>query len=80
MMKLMKKSLLEKAFSNKENKQVVIKKAKSQNEISISKLAEKNAKQALTQKLIQSDTNNNLIENLAKKFNLNNNIRYYRSL
>ena len=68
------KSLLEKAFSNKENKQVVIKKAKSQNEISISKLAEKNAKQALTQKLIQSDTNNNLIENLASKFNFNNNI------
>ena len=31
-------------------------------------------KQALTQKLIQSDTNNNLIENLTKKFELNNNI------
>jgi excinuclease UvrABC nuclease subunit len=28
-------------------------------------LAEKNAKQALTQKLIQSDTNNNLIDKLA---------------
>ncbi len=68
------KSLLEKALSNKENKQIIIKKAKSKNEISISKLAEKNAKQALTQKLIQSDSNNNLIENLAKKFNLNNNI------
>ena len=68
------KSLLEKALSNKENKQITIKKAKSKNEISISKLAEKNAKQALTQKLIQSDSNNNLIENLAKKFNLNNNI------
>ncbi len=68
------KSLLEKALSDKENKQIIIKKAKSKNEISISKLAEKNAKQALTQKLIQSDTNNNLIENLATKFNLNNNI------
>ena len=31
-------------------------------------------KQTLTQKLIQSDTNNNLIENLATKFKLNNNI------
>ena len=68
------RKLLEKTFSNKENKQVVIKLAKSKNEINISKLAEKNAKQALTQKLIQSNTNNDLIENLAKKFKLNNNI------
>ncbi len=68
------RKLLEKTFSNKENKQVAIKLAKSKNEINISKLAEKNAKQALTQKLIQSNTNNDLIENLAKKFKLNNNI------
>ena len=68
------RALLEKTFSNKESKQVIIKLAKTKNEISISKLAEKNAKQALTQKLIQSDTNNNLIENLTKKFELNNNI------
>ncbi len=68
------RTLLEKTFSNKENKQVVIKKAKTKNELNISKLAEKNAKQALTQKIIQSDTNNNLIDNLAKKFKLNNNI------
>ena len=68
------RKLLEKTFSKKENKQVVIKQAKSKNEINISKLAEKNAKQALTQKLIQSNTNNDLIENLAKKFKLNNNI------
>ncbi len=68
------RKLLEKTFSIKENKQVTIKQAKSKNEINISKLAEKNAKQALTQKIIQSDTNNNLIENLATKFNLNNNI------
>ena len=66
--------LIEKTFSNKENKRVIIKLAKSKNEVSISKLAEKNAKQALTQKLIQSDTNNSLIENLTTKFKLNNNI------
>jgi excinuclease ABC subunit C len=66
--------LLEKTLSSKENKQITIKQAKSKNEISISKLAEKNAKQALTQKIIQSDTNNNLIENLSTKFKLNNNI------
>ena len=40
----------------------------------MSKLAEKNAKQSLTQKLIQSDTNNNLIDKLSIKFKLNNNI------
>ncbi len=68
------RKLLEKTFSNKESKQVLIKQAKSRNEISISKLAEKNAKQALTQKIIQSNTNNDLIENLAKKFELDNNI------
>ncbi len=66
--------LLEKTFSSKEKKQIVIKLAKAKNEISISKLAEKNAKQALKQKLIQSDTNNNLVESLALKFKLNNNI------
>ena len=66
--------LLEKTFSTKENKQIIIKLAKAKNEVSISQLAEKNAKQALKQKLIQSDTNNNLVEALALKFKLNNNI------
>ena len=66
--------LLEKTFSIKENKEIVIKQAKSKNELNISSLAEKNAKQALTQKLIQADSNNNLIENLSIKFKLNNNI------
>jgi len=68
------KKLLEKTFSEKESKEVIIKLAKSKNEISISKLAEKNAKQSLTQKLIQSDTNNNLVDKLSIKFKLNNNI------
>ena len=66
--------LLEKTFSEKECKEVIIKLAKSKNEVSVSKLAEINAKQALKQKLIQSDTNNNLIDKLSIKFNLNNNI------
>ena len=68
------KRLLEKAFSKKEGKEILVKKAKSKNELSVSNLAEKNAKQALKQKLIQSDTNNNLIEKLASKFDLNSNI------
>ncbi len=66
--------LLEKAFSQKEKRDVLIKKAKSKDEVNLSKLAEKNAKQALTQRLYQTESNNNLIENLANKFNLNNNI------
>ena len=68
------RKLLEKTFSKKEGKEVLVKIAKTKNEISVSKLAEKNAKQALKQKLIQSDTNNNLVEALALKFKLNNNI------
>ncbi len=66
--------LLEKAFSQKEKKDILIKIAKSKDEIIISKLAEKNAKQALIQKLYQTESNNNLIENLSNRFNLNNNI------
>ena len=68
------KKLIEKTFSDKDKKDIIIKLAKSKNEISISSLAEKNAKQSLKQKLIQSDTNNNLIEELASKFKINNNI------
>ena len=68
------RKLLKKTFSKKEGKEVLVKIAKSKNEISVSKLAEKNAKQALKQKLIQSDTNNNLIESLAIKFKLNSSI------
>ena len=68
------KKLIEKTFSEKDEKEIIIKLAKSKNEKNISNLAEKNARQALKQKLIQSDTNNNLIEELASKFNLNNNI------
>ncbi len=68
------KKLIEKTFSEKDKKNIIIKLAKSKNEISISSLAEKNAKQSLKQKLIQSDKNNNLIEELASKFKINNNI------
>ena len=68
------KKLIEKTFSHKDKKDIMIKLAKSKNEIRIYSIAEKNAKQTLKQKLVQSDTNNNLIEELASKFNINNNI------
>ena len=68
------KDLLEKAFSGKEAKDITIKKAKSKEELNLSILAEKNAKQALTQKLYDTQSNTNLIEQLSSKFNLNQNI------
>ena len=68
------RDLLEKAFSKKEGKNIIIKEAKTKEEISLSNLAEKNAKQALTQKLYDSQSNTNLIDQLAIKFNLNQNI------
>ncbi len=68
------RSLLEKTFTIKESKDVLVKKAKSEDEINISQLAQKNAKQALIQKLYQTASNNNLIESLSRKFELNSNI------
>ena len=65
--------LLEKAFSGKENKNIIIKQAKAKEEVSLSDLAEKNAKQALTQKLYDTQSNTNLIEQLSLKFDLHQN-------
>ncbi len=70
---ILEKILLERAFSGKENKNIIIKQAKSKEEISLSNLAEKNAKQALTQKLYDTKSNTNLIEQLTSRFNLNQN-------
>jgi len=67
------KNLLEKAFSGKENKNIIIKQAKSKEEVSLSNLAEKNAKQALTQKIYDTQSNTNLIEQLTSKFKLHQN-------
>ena len=71
--KIVEKKLLEKAFSGKENKNIIIKEAKTKEEISLSNLAKKNAKQALTQKLYDTQSNTNLIEQLSSKFELNQN-------
>ena len=66
--------LLEKTFSIKENKQIIIKVAKKKEELSLTSMAEKNAKQALTQKLYETESNVNLINKVSKKFKLNHNI------
>ena len=73
--KIFEKDLLQKTFSKKEAKDVIIKEAKTKEEMSLSSLAKKNAKQSLTEKLYDTQSNSNLIEQLAKKFDLNQNTK-----
>ena len=68
------KNLLEEAFKNKENKIINLKKAKSKEEKDLIILAEKNAKQALTQKIYETESNSNLIDDLVKKFKINSHV------
>ena len=68
------KALLETTFSGREKKEIVIKKATTKDEKIVSDMAEKNAKQALTQKILETESNSKLIDNLADKFNLNFNV------
>ncbi|MDC0344491.1 excinuclease ABC subunit UvrC [Pelagibacteraceae bacterium] len=72
--KINEKELLEKTFANKENKEVVIKEPSTKDEHSIIVMAEKNAKETLTQKLYETQSNLNLIYKLSKKFKLDSNI------
>ena len=71
--KIFEKDLLQETFSKKEAKDVIIKEAKTKEEMSLSSLAKKNAKQSLTEKIYDTQSNSNLIEQLAKKFDLNQN-------
>ena len=68
------KILLEKTFSVREKKEIIIKKASTKDEKIVSKMAEKNAKQSLTQKILETESNSKLIDNLADKFNLKFNV------
>jgi excinuclease ABC subunit C len=72
--KINEKELLEKTFSSKENKAVVIKEPSTKDERSIIAMTEKNAKETLTQKLYETQSNLNLIYKLSKKFKLDSNI------
>jgi len=72
--KINEKELLEKTFTTKENKEVVIKEPTTKDEYSIIAMAEKNAKETLTQKLYETQSNLNLIYKLSKKFKLDSNI------
>ena len=66
--------MLEKTFSSREKKEIIIKKASTKDEKIVSKMAEKNAKQSLTQKILETESNSKLIDNLADKFNLKFNV------
>ncbi len=68
------KALLEKTFSRREKKEIVIKKAATKDEKIVSEMAKKNAKQALTQKILETESNSKLIDKLSDKFNLNFNV------
>jgi excinuclease ABC subunit C len=67
-------SLLERTFQKKEGKEIILREAKTKEEKSLTFLAEKNAKLALTQKIYETQSNDGLIEDLIKKFSLNVNI------
>jgi excinuclease ABC subunit C len=68
------KKLIEKTLEIKENKPVSIKIAKKGNELKVSTMAEKNAKEALTRKVYETESNRNLFEQLSNKFCLKSNI------
>ncbi len=68
------KKLLENTFSVREKKEIIIKNASTKDEKIVSKMAEKNAKQALTQKILETESNSKLIDNLSDKFNLKFNV------
>jgi excinuclease ABC subunit C len=72
--KINEKDLLEKTFSNKENKKIIVKESKTKKELVLSKMAEKNAKEALTQKLYETQSNLGLINKLARNFKLDGSI------
>ena len=64
-------NLIKSALEKKEGKFISIKIPKNGNALKLSKLAEKNAKEALTRKIFESETNNKLLNEVADKFKLN---------
>ena len=66
--------LIENTLELKENKSVSIKVARKGNELKISTMAEKNAKEALTRKVYETESNRNLFEELSNNFSLKSNI------
>jgi len=64
-------NLIKSALEKKERKIISIKVAKKGNSLKLSQMAEKNAKESLTRKIFESETNIKLLDQLAEKFKLN---------
>ena len=63
--------LIKLALEKKEKKLISIKVATKGNALKLSKMAEKNAKEALTRRIFESETNIKLLDQLGEKFKLN---------
>ena len=63
-------NLIKAALEKKEEKFISIKISTKGNALKLSKMAEKNAKEALTRKIFESETNNKLLNEVADKFKL----------
>jgi len=64
-------NLIKSALEKKEKKLISIKVATKGNALKLSKMAEKNAKEALTRRIFESETNTKLLDQIAEKFKLN---------
>ena len=64
-------NLIKAALERKEKKLISIKVATKGNALKLSKMAEKNAKEALTRRIFESETNTKLLDQVAEKFKLN---------
>ncbi len=68
------KKLIEKTLSKKEGKQITITTAKKGSKLKVINLAIKNAKNTLNRKLYESENNRNLLDQIGRKFKLENSI------
>ena len=72
---IVEKELIEKALTQKENKQINISIGKRGSKLKVINQAIKNAKDNLNRKLYESQNNKDLFDEISKKFNLDNNIK-----
>ncbi len=68
------RKLIEKTLTKKENKSVNLSTAKKGSKLRVINLAIKNAKDSLNRKLYESQNNRNLLDEISKKFKLDNTI------
>ena len=64
-------NLIKSALEKKEKKLISIKVATKGSALKLSQMAEKNAKEALTRRIFESETNTKLLDQIAEKFDLN---------